>query len=73
MTAALVLAASNNLGVGFVGFLVILALVVVVVLLLRSMNRHLKKVPEQFDDGPRDESAYPDRPPADDADDRDAG
>ena len=71
MTLALVLAASNNIGVGLLGFLVILALVVVVVLLLRSMNRHIRKVPREFDEAPRNDSAYPDRPAADDADRRD--
>ncbi len=68
MTLALVLAASNNMGVGFVGFLVILALVVAVVLLLRSMNRHIKKVPKDFDEPPANDAAYPDRPAADDDD-----
>ena len=33
-----------------IGFLVILALVVVSVLLLRSMTKHIRKVPKSFDD-----------------------
>ena len=33
-----------------IGFLVILALVVVSVLLFRSMTKHLRKVPKSFDD-----------------------
>ena len=32
-----------------VGLLIIVLLVIVTLLLLRSMNRHLKKVPESFD------------------------
>ena len=33
-----------------IGFLVILALVLVSVLLFRSMTRHIRKVPKSFDD-----------------------
>jgi len=33
-----------------IGFLVILALVVVSVLLFRSMTKHIRKVPKSFDD-----------------------
>lgn len=33
-----------------IGFLVILALVLVSVLLFRSMTKHIRKVPKSFDD-----------------------
>ena len=46
--------AASGVGAGFVGFLVVLALVVAAVFLFRSMNRHLRKVPKSFDD-PRDD------------------
>lgn len=39
-----------GIGAGFVGFLVVLALVVAAVFLFRSMNRHLRNVPKSFDD-----------------------
>lgn len=35
-----------------IGFLVILALVVVSLLLFRSMTKHIRKVPKSFDDEP---------------------
>jgi hypothetical protein len=35
-----------------IGFLVILALVVVSLLLFRSMAKHVRKVPKSFDDEP---------------------
>jgi hypothetical protein len=35
---------------GLVGFLVILALVVAAVLLFRSMSKHVRRVPERFDE-----------------------
>jgi len=41
------------MGAGFVGFLVVLALIVAAVFLFRSMNRHLRNVPKSFDE-PRD-------------------
>lgn len=42
------------MGAGFIGFLVVLALVVAAVFLFRSMNRHLRKVPKSFDEPPKD-------------------
>jgi len=33
-----------------IGFIVILALVIVSVLLFRSMTKHIRKVPKSFDD-----------------------
>jgi hypothetical protein len=42
-------------GAGFVGFLVVLALIVAAVFLFRSMNRHLRNVPKSFDEPPRKE------------------
>ena len=47
-----VLAAGSSLGAGFIGFLVVLGLVVACVFLFRSMSRHLRKVPKSFDDEP---------------------
>ena len=35
---------------GVVGFLVILALVVAAVFLFRSMTKHMRRVPDRFDD-----------------------
>ena len=35
---------------GVIGFLVILALVVAAVFLFRSMTKHMRRVPDQFDD-----------------------
>ena len=35
---------------GLVGFLVILALVVAAVFLFRSMSKHVRRVPERFDE-----------------------
>ncbi|MDQ1748448.1 MAG: hypothetical protein QOD07_2711 [Frankiaceae bacterium] len=47
-----------------IGFLVILALVVVSVLLFRSMTRHIRKVPKSFDPPPvEDEKSAPVTPP----------
>lgn len=45
---SIVLAAGKGIGAGLSGFLVVLGLVVVAVLLFRSMNRHLGKVPREF-------------------------
>jgi hypothetical protein len=42
------------MGAGLIGFLVVLALVVISVFLFRSMARHLRKVPKSFDDDRRD-------------------
>lgn len=49
MGGVLVLAAPT-IGAGGLGFLVILALIVAVVFLFRSMNTHLKRVPKSFDE-----------------------
>jgi hypothetical protein len=38
------------MGAGFIGFLVVLGLVVACVFLFRSMTRHLRKVPKTFDE-----------------------
>ncbi len=52
-----VLAANNfgdNLGDGVagpIGLLIIVLLVIATVFLMRSMNKHLKRVPEKFDGG----------------------
>jgi hypothetical protein len=35
---------------GLVGFLVILALVVAAIVLFRSMTKHMRRVPERFDE-----------------------
>ena len=35
---------------GVIGFLVILALVVAAVFLFRSMTKHMRRVPDRFDD-----------------------
>lgn len=44
-----VLAADGgSLGAGFIAFLVVLALAVAAFFLFRSMNRHLRNVPEAF-------------------------
>jgi hypothetical protein len=40
------------MGAGFIGFLVVLALVVAAVFLFRSMSKHLRKVPPSFDEPP---------------------
>ena len=42
--------ATQYIGAGGLGFLVILALIVAGVFLFRSMNRHLKKVPPDFEE-----------------------
>jgi hypothetical protein len=41
--------ASGTLGAGFTAFIVVLALVVAVVFLFRSMTKHLRKVPPTFE------------------------
>ena len=44
------LASSGHaLGAGFIGFVVVLALAIACYFLLRSMTRHLRKVPASFD------------------------
>ena len=42
---------------GLIGFLVILVLVAAAVILFRSMTKHMRRVPDTFDDG-----AAPDEP-----------
>ena len=37
---------------GLIGFLVILALVVAAVFLFRSMTKHMRRVPDRFDEPP---------------------
>ena len=56
--------AVGGVGAGFIGFLVVLALVVAAVFLFRSMNRHLRNVPQSFDETQRrDEGPQPPEPP----------
>ena len=57
LTVGLLLAEETNRGPDYgkaspVGLLVVLLLVVGVFFLVRSMNRHLKRVPESFESGP---------------------
>lgn len=66
LTVGLLLAEETNRGPDYgkaspVGLLVVLLLVIGVFLLVRSMNRHLKRVPQSFDAEPVDpaESAGP--------------
>jgi len=40
-----------------IGLVVTLLMLIAVVLLVRSMNHHLRKVPKSFDDPPRQDSA----------------
>lgn len=50
------LAANDSaFGAGFIAFVVVLVLCVGTYFLLRSMNRHLRKVPNSFDPKPPDE------------------
>jgi hypothetical protein len=49
---------------GLAGFLVILALAVGAVLLFRSMNKHLRRVPPSFDEAPPQQPDPPGEPPA---------
>ena len=53
--------AAQYIGAGGLGFLVILALIVAGVFLFRSMNRHLKNVPPEFEEQTAPEpDAHPD-------------
>ena len=57
LTVGLLLAEETNRGPDYgkaspVGLLVVLLLVIGVFFLVRSMNRHLKRVPQSFEDGP---------------------
>ncbi|HWA65198.1 MAG TPA: hypothetical protein VG899_02365 [Mycobacteriales bacterium] len=56
LPAVRVLAAGDSdFGAGFIAFAVVLALCVASFFLFRSMNRHLRKVPEKFEQPTRDE------------------
>lgn len=44
----------NSLGAGFIGFIVVVVLIVACYFLFRSMTRHLRKVPSSFDPPPVD-------------------
>jgi hypothetical protein len=57
MTTALRLAAGSGIGAGMAGFLVVLGLIVIAVFLFLSMNRHLRKVPQSFEEPPAAEGA----------------
>ena len=46
---------------GLVGFLVILALVVAAVFLFRSMTKHMRRVPDRFDEPDADDVQSSDR------------
>ena len=50
------------MGAGFIGFLVVLALVVAAIFLFRSMSRHLRKVPDSFDEPTPDRPERPQDP-----------
>ncbi|HEY0639053.1 MAG TPA: hypothetical protein VGD67_15490 [Pseudonocardiaceae bacterium] len=54
-----------------VGLVVLIAFVIAVVLLVRSMNKHLRRVPESFDPPEPEGTPSPDAPPAKDRPDRD--
>lgn len=69
LTIGLLLAEETNRGPDYgkaspVGLLVVVLLLIGVFLLIRSMNRHLKKVPESFDppSAAPPEGAAPDGP-----------
>ncbi|HET6710332.1 hypothetical protein [Amycolatopsis sp.] len=47
-----------------VGFLVLILFLIAVAFLVRSMTKHLKRVPASFDDPPAEESASSDEPPS---------
>lgn len=57
------LLAEGTLGAGAIAFAVVLALVVASVLLFRSMNRHLRKVPPSFEQPPTEPPDQPTEPP----------
>ena len=53
-----VLADGNSaFGAGFIAFSIVLVLSVASFFLFRSMNRHLRKVPDTFEQPPREEDA----------------
>lgn len=45
-------AGGSDLGAGFIAFLIVLVLCVASFFLFRSMSRHLRKVPESFEQAP---------------------
>ena len=56
LAATTVLASGDSdFGAGFIAFMIVLALCVASFFLFRSMNRHLRKVPDTFEPDPRDE------------------
>lgn len=46
---------TSDLGAGFIAFCLVLVLCVASFFLFRSMNRHLRKVPDTFEAPPRGE------------------
>lgn len=52
----------QDFGAGFIAFVIVVALGVSLYFLLRSMNRHLRKVPDSFDPEVRDDAGPPDAP-----------
>jgi hypothetical protein len=54
----LLAAGDPDLGAGFIAFVVVLALAVSSYFLLRSMNRHMKRVPDSFEPIERDEPRH---------------
>jgi hypothetical protein len=57
VTSLLLAAASEDREASPIALVVILCLAVAVVLLIRSMNKHLRKVPTSFPDRKDDESS----------------
>jgi hypothetical protein len=56
VTAVRLLASGDSsLGAGFIAFMIVLVLAVSSFFLFRSMNRHLRNVPANFDQPPLDE------------------
>jgi hypothetical protein len=56
LSAVQVLAAGDSdFGAGFIAFSVVVVLCVASFFLFRSMNRHLRKVPDSFEQPTRDE------------------
>jgi len=52
----------QDFGAGFIAFVIVVALGVALYFLLRSMNRHLRKVPASFDPESRDDAESSDAP-----------
>jgi hypothetical protein len=53
---------ASNAQAGPLGLLVVILLAIATFLLVRSMSRHLRKVPESFDPGQAPVGAVPDGP-----------